>query len=414
MNTDKLYIVGAGPGAEEYLVSAAKSIIDKCDVLIGGQRNLEAFKTMGKEMVSIEGGLDEVCSFVKGNLGKKIMAVIVSGDPGIYSMSSYLRRQLPEANAEIIPGISSLQYLCAKAGCSWEDADIISVHGRSFEQLLHTLKKSKKLIVFTDGGNSPAQVCREMLKMGITDATVTVGEYLSYPQERIVSATVSQIAEMEFPGLSIMLIQDINTQINTSPDFPVPGIPDHMFMRGDAPMTKEEVRVVSISKLRLSHDSTVIDIGAGTGSVAIECSLICQQGFVYAVERNAEAIGLIHKNIDKFGVNNIKVVEGLAPQALEGLPRVDRVFIGGSGGSIKEIIGWVSQKCPGARVVVNAITLESVVECTERFEAMGFVDIEVVNVAISRAVKAGNKHMMRALNPVYIISANIKGERTGE
>lgn len=184
------------------------------------------------------------------------------------------------------------------------------------------------------------------------------------------------------------------------------GIPDEMFARDEVPMTKAEVRAVTLAKARLQENHVIWDIGAGTGSISIEAALITLSGQVFAVEKKPEAVQLIKKNIEIFSTGNITVCSGVAPEALQGLPKPDRVFIGGSGGNLAEIIRYVHEKMPiGGRVVVNAIVLESLVTSVETMKKYGFGDIDVTQVSIAKTVDVGRLHMFKSHNPVFIISS---------
>jgi len=376
MNKDKkLYIAGIGPGNINLITPEAMKAIESSDVLIGGKRNLELFKNLNKEGITIGRDLEKISLYILENIEQKRITILATGDPGIFSIADFLKRQLKnrDIKMEVIPGISSLQYLCSKIGMNWNDMAILSLHGREEDNLLNVIKKNVKTAVFTGGGTSPAEVCSFLIENGTDNVKVIVGERLSYPDERIVSGTPKEICKMNFGSLSLLIIEhitdsnfvkyafteekitvhspnyvnnaeseDIESKNIEKWEYITPGIPDHFFIRGDVPMTKEEVRAAALSKMRLSEDSIVFDIGAGTGSIAIECSLICRKGRVYAVERDKEAIELINSNLKKFGVSNAFVVEGNAPLVLESLPYPDRVFIGGSGGNMEEIINWIA------------------------------------------------------------------------
>lgn len=185
------------------------------------------------------------------------------------------------------------------------------------------------------------------------------------------------------------------------------GIPDERFIRGKVPITKEEIRVVTLAKLQLDLDCIFWDVGAGTGSVAIEAALICGRGKVYAIEKNPEAIDLIKKNCTAFGVKNLRIVLGEAPEALKSLPKPNRVFIGGSGPYTQEILEKVveSIKSPGV-IVMNSITLETIFSALQFFDSKGLTS-EIVCVNISTAKAAGSKRMMVAKNPVYILRVHL-------
>lgn len=187
------------------------------------------------------------------------------------------------------------------------------------------------------------------------------------------------------------------------------GIPDSLFKRGKVPMTKEEVRTITISKLRLKSTDSIVDIGAGTGSISIEAALVANEGKIYAVEKNSEGIQLIKGNMSIFGVTNIDVVEGVAPEALTKIGEVDKVVLGGTGGNIAGIFEWVAQNLKtGGRIIVNAITIENLHSSQELMKSGGFENIEVICVSIAKGRAVGSLTMMEAQNPIYIISADKK------
>ncbi|KDR96515.1 cobalt-precorrin-6B (C15)-methyltransferase [Peptoclostridium litorale DSM 5388] len=195
-----------------------------------------------------------------------------------------------------------------------------------------------------------------------------------------------------------------------SSDFYGMGIADENFERGKVPMTKCEVRVLSLSKLRLQNGSRVIDIGAGTGSISIEAALIASAGKVYSVEVNKEAVELIKNNAEKFGALNMDIVQGYAPEAMSEITGIDRVFIGGSKGRMDKIFDWMEKgTLPGTIVVANAITIESASSIIKLFEERGYEDMDISLVQVSKGRRVSGLTMMSANNPIYIISAKRRG-----
>jgi precorrin-6Y C5,15-methyltransferase (decarboxylating) len=410
MMAGKLYLIGIGPGNTDYIYPAAQKIIESSEVLIGGRRNLDLFRHLQKETVVIGGQLEVISRYILENIGAKRIAVLASGDPGLFSIAGYLQEKLGGIELEVLPGISSVQYLCAKLRKSWDDIFIVSLHGRGLNGLAAVIAKHGKVAIFTGGNSSPAGIARVLAEMGFKDRIVTVGECLSYPEERIVTGSPAEIGAMEFNSLSVMLVEKRFTSLPPSPlwNFTTAGIPDELFIRGAVPMTKAEVRAVTLSKLRLKENSVLYDIGAGTGSVAVECGLRMRRGRVFAIEKEPDARALIGENAAKFGVDNLTVVPGEAPYVLSGLPEPDRVFVGGTGGRMEEILDWICQISHSFRIVVNAVAIESAYEALAGFKNRGFQDIDLTCVSVSRGRPAGEKHLLQALNPVYIISAENK------
>jgi cobalt-precorrin-6B (C15)-methyltransferase len=194
----------------------------------------------------------------------------------------------------------------------------------------------------------------------------------------------------------------------TAFDWPylTPGIPDRAFLRGDAPMTKEEVRCVALSKLRLRADHVVVDVGAGTGSIAIEAARLCPRGRVYAIERKEDALALIERNRRRFGVT-LHILAGEAVEQLAMLERFDRVMIGGSGGTLREILQLCERRlAPGGRVVIDAITIETAYRALEALKTPAYEELDVVALNVARGRNVGASTLMEGLNPVYVISAS--------
>ena len=188
------------------------------------------------------------------------------------------------------------------------------------------------------------------------------------------------------------------------------GIKDEEFVRGKVPMTKEEIRILTLVKAQIAPDAVVYDIGAGTGSLSIEAARLAPAGHVYAIEKNPEGIGLIAENAKKFSVENITVVEGAAPDALAGLPTLDVALIGGSGRRLADILDIIGERLrPNGRIVANAITMQTVVACLDYFHAHADrYTYEAIQVQISRLERVGPYDMAKALNPIYIITAQRK------
>ncbi|MCD7829778.1 MAG: precorrin-6Y C5,15-methyltransferase (decarboxylating) subunit CbiT, partial [Clostridiales bacterium] len=214
-------------------------------------------------------------------------------------------------------------------------------------------------------------------------------------------STVAELAEQHFENLAVLLVEN---PYSIQPEFQAPGLPDAAFLRGKVPMTKEEVRALAVSKLRLGRRDTVWDVGAGTGSVSVECALCVPEGRVCAVERKADAVRLIRQNRDKFKLSNLHLTEGEAPACLEELPAPDRVFVGGSGGQLRGIVAAALEKNAAVRIVVSAVTLETLTAALDVMKQFRFQETEVVQVAVSRSAQVGSYHMMKAENPVYLIS----------
>ena len=190
----------------------------------------------------------------------------------------------------------------------------------------------------------------------------------------------------------------------------VPGIPDDLFLRGDIPMTKQEIRIHALVKARITPAATVVDIGAGTGSLAVEAALLAPDGHVYAVEREGEGIELIKANAARFGAVNLTVTHGEAPAALAGLPAADAVFIGGSGGHLAAIVAAVDRLLKeGGRLIVTAVTVDTLHQILALMKDYAAYRVEAAGLQVTRLRPAGERHLFQALNPVYIITCTKGG-----
>ena len=406
----KVSLVGIGMGTAETLTAEGKEACKKARLLIGAKRMLETADQRQHTYASYQP--EEIVNYIKEHPEYENVAVLLSGDAGFYSGASRLLKRLedePQIEARVIPGISSVAYFCAKLGVSWEDAALRSLHGRQ-DNILAAVREHEKTVILAGSAQSVRSLCRKLAEYGYGSLKVCVGADLSYDTEKIIEGTAESLQEYQGADLAVIYVENPDTCIGMA----VHGLPDGEFMRGDVPMTKEEVRSISLSKLRLAKDSVVYDVGAGTGSVAVEAALRVTDGIVYAVEKKEEAIELIEKNQKKMKADNLVIVKGEAPDALLGLPVPDCVFIGGSTGNLKGILDTVYQKNKKARVVINTITLETLTEAKHCMEELSVAEEEIVQISVSRSKKAGRYHMMLGLNPVTVISFTLHGKKDEE
>jgi len=276
---------------------------------------------------------------------------------------------------------------------------VVSCHGRG-GNLVDTVRRHLLTFVLT-GGNS-GELGDELTQAGFGTLTAFVGENLGMPEERILRLPVSDLSDAGTGKLAVLLVE--NPGYDGRVRF---GIPDQEFIRGDLPMTKSEVRAVTMSRLALFPESVCCDIGAGTGSVTVEMALAAYKGRVFAVDKNQEAIRLVRENCRAFRVGNVTPISGEAPEALVTLPPLDAAFIGGSSGRLREIFDALLGKNPHIRMVINAVTLETLYEGTEAFAAHGITP-EIIQAGVTRAVPAGKLHMLKGGSPVFILSGGGK------
>lgn len=414
----KVTIIGAGPGNPDLLSRAALDAIDIADVVIGAHRALAGIDVppdvVRCELVKtadIVAALTDAASWQRA-------VVVMTGDVGLFSGARRLVEALSgdaQVDVRVIPGISSASYLAARLARPWQDWRFASAHGVACD-IVAEAERAGELFLVTSGGEDPSRLSGELVQAGFGDACVTVAERLSYPDERITCATASEITGQTFDDLNVMLI-DFAGGAGSPASFRWPyassGIPDELFIRGDVPMTKQEVRAVALAKLRLTATDTVWDVGAGTGSVSIEAALVARAGSVWAVERNATGVRLIRENADAFGCGNVHAVPGVAPEALAILPVPDAVFVGGSAGELPSIVEVALEKNSQVRLCVPCVTVETLTEACALLSSSRFKGFEACQVSAARAEAVGSHHLMKAQNPVFLVSARGAGGEGG-
>lgn len=390
-------VVGIGPGSAAAVTEEVRTAIARAACVIGAQR-MVALAAAGQTVYTAIAP-EAIAGYIREHRSLGRFAVVMSGDTGFYSGAKKLLPLLPDCDVTVLPGVSSLAYLCARLGTSYEDVVPVSVHGREYDPVPEVRRHARVFALVGGDGGVPA-LCRTLTENGLGGVRVSVGERLSYPDERITAGTAEALKDGAFHSLSAVLIE------NPAPDAAVVfGLPDEAFLRAEAiPMTKREVRAVCLSRLALTEQSVAWDVGAGTGSVAIEMALLARRGQVYAIERKPEAVELLRENGRRFHVGNLTAVAGAAPAVCAGLPAPTHAFIGGSAGHLKEILSLLLEKNPAVRIVATAITLESVAELTECAKDGRFAEVETVCLNVARDKKAGPYHLMMGQNPVYIFT----------
>lgn len=420
----KVTIIGAGPGNPDLLSRAALDAIDIADVVIGAHRALVGID-VPPDVVRCElvKTADIVAALIDAASWQRAV-VVMTGDVGLFSGARRLVEALSgdaQVAVRVIPGISSASYLAARLARPWQDWRFASAHGVACD-IVAEAERAGELFLATSGGEDPSRLSGELVQAGFGDARVTVAERLSYPDERITCATASEIAGQTFDDLNVMLIEfavgagspaGASRAASSRWPYASSGIPDELFIRGDVPMTKQEVRAVALAKLRLAATDTVWDIGAGTGSVSIEAALVARAGSVWAVERNAAGVRLIRENADAFGCGNVHAVPGVAPEALAKLPVPDAVFVGGSAGELPSIVEAALEKNSQVRLCVPCVTVETLTEACAFLSGSRFKGFEACQVSVARAEAVGSHHLMKAQNPVFLVSARGAGGEGG-
>jgi precorrin-6Y C5,15-methyltransferase (decarboxylating) len=396
-------VIGIGPGNPELLTGERRSrrwqpvrswpvIKGCCPMLKGsGKRLFPTIKTA--ELVQLAKAADPE---------KDVLGILVSGDVGFFSLAQTIAGKLPDCRVERYCGISSLVYFAAKLGLAWEDAKIISMHGRN-QNLVRAVRENKKVFALTGGENSVARLCAELTAHGLGALQVYAGESLSYSEEKLSRGTAAELAGQTFSSLAVMFV--LNPQPVQAFSTRVHGLDDSLFLRGKAPMTKQEVRSVSISKLNPARDAVLYDVGAGTGSCSVEMALQAPLGKVYALEQKEEALGLLAENKKLFGTENLEIVPGEASASIPALPAPDGAFIGGSSGNMAAILDLLYAKNPACRIVINVIALETLAAVISYYQQKAGYTLDVVQIFAAENKKLGRYNLMMAQNPIYVITA---------
>lgn len=395
----KFQIIGAGMGVSDILTVQALEAVKNGGVVLSTARLAHHLSALGKDIkIRSTAQLGEEAIKHNGSI-----VILVSGDPGFFSAAKKLSAFLePYGEVEVLCGISSLQYFCAKCKTSYDDAALLSLHGRD-GSILGPVSYNRKVFALTGGKYRTPELCQQLCAAGLGQLRVSIGENLGSEKEFIFTGTAKEAAKRQMSDLAVMLIE------NEAPANAFAPLRDCDFVRGEVPMTKEEVRWLAAAKMRVFPEAVVWDIGAGTGSCSMEFARLAHRGLVYAVEKSSEALKLIAQNRVKTGNYHVQIVPGSAPAALFDLPKPDCAFLGGSGGKMQEILTCLLEKNPSVRVVISAIAVETLGEAAKELETLGFLNMEIVQLHTAWAKKAGPYHMMMGQNPVYLISADGPG-----
>jgi precorrin-6Y C5,15-methyltransferase (decarboxylating) len=399
-------LVGIGDDGCAGLSSRAMNAVMSASVLVGGERQLEFFPQFSGERIVLKGGIASALDRVAELCEEHNVCILASGDPLFFGVGGLVIRKLGAQHVSVLPQPSSVALAFARAGLAWDDASFISLHARPLQGLLARLKQRAKVAVLTDAENSPARIADHLLAHGETAWRTWVCEHLGGPDERVRAFSLDELALVrDVAPLNVLLL------VRSDPGWRRP--PALSFLHEDAfakrmpkkgLITKREVRLLSLASLALRPDSVVWDIGAGSGSVSIEAALLAPEGRVYAIEVDPEGVAICRENVRSHGTDNVVVVAGRAPEALADLETPDAVFVGGSKGSMQEIIDVALARLrPGGRLVANAITLENCAEAYEAFKRHGLVP-DVTLLQVSRAEPLARYLRFEALNPIQIFA----------
>jgi precorrin-6Y C5,15-methyltransferase (decarboxylating) len=416
-----IYVIGIG---YKPLEKRAAGIIARSSVILASRRLHEVFLrypecAAAADRLRVINNVNETIGFMKLFIEENpdsIITLLASGDPMFFGIARRAVEEFGKDPVEIIPDLSSVQRAFSLIKEPWDDALLISLHGGpdpnrrrkpeyGLDDISRLLDKSGKIAILTDGINNPSVIAARLVSR--SDIRIYVCEKLGYPEERIIEGSPQEIAAQAFTDPNVVVIK-------TGAEAPQKdngacirlGLGEDEIAHFRGLITKDEVRAAAIHKLRLPREGVLWDIGAGSGSISIEASRLCPELGIFAIEKDQEQINNIRANIDKFGVSNISIIEGIAPDVIAELPAPDRVFIGGSGGRISEIIESLSARMQSGIVVINAATIETFTAAFEALAKEGY-SVEAVQISVAKMKPIGDSHSFSAQNPVFVV----RGER---
>jgi precorrin-6Y C5,15-methyltransferase (decarboxylating) len=432
----KIFVIGVG---YRPLDKRALDALIGSRVILASGRLAEVFKRYAeypdlKDRLVVINSIDETMNFMKSSLQESStpITLLASGDPMFFGIGRRVMQEFDRDAVELVPDLSSMQLAFARIKEPWDNALLLSLHGgpnpnrrRNLEYGLRDvpflLKQRKRVSILTDRVNNPVVIAQTILEnseaagLQLSGVKMYVCEKIGYPDEKITEGTVSDMTLKTFSDPNVAIIinsaADVTTSANPSnsrlPGYrssaPIFGLTEDEIAHAGGLITKDEVRAAVIHNLKLPADGILWDIGSGSGSVSIESALMCPASRVFAIEKNPARIENIKINKNRFMLHNIEIIEGSAPDVLSGLPSPDRVFIGGSGGKIGEIIRLIAERMQNGIVVINAATLETFNLALAALRDSAF-SVSASQISVSRMKPVGSGHFFAAQNPIFVIS----------
>ncbi len=418
---NKIYVIGIG---YKPLDKRAREIILNSEGILANSRLYEIFKEYDeyekvKDKVKVINNVDETINFIHSSLVTRHpslpIVLLASGDPMFFGIGRRLIEEFGKDVVEILPNLSSIQVAFSRIKEPWDDAFLISLHGgpdltkrRKLEYELNDIPslliKHNKIAILTDKVNNPSAIAKQLLLTShfpLFTLKMYVCENLGYPDETIIEDVPEVISKMEFSAPSVVILQNTEHRAQGISEDIIFGLRENEILHSKGLITKDEVRAVTIHKLRLPQRGVFWDIGAASGSISIEAARLSPRLKIFAIEKDMEQIKILKENIKNLRCFNIDVIKGDATTVIPQLPRPDRVFIGGSCGKLQSIIKAVSEAgCP--RIVINAITFDTFIEA-QRLLKKENLKVEITEVNISKSKGLRDKEYLSASNPIFII-----------
>lgn len=409
MAESRIHIIGIGNDGLAGLTSRARDLLNSADLVFGSEATLKLLPEVKAERRPLGPDLQEAVATLTALLGRKRLALVAGGDPLFYGVARYLCDRLGKEHFEVLPHVSSMQLAFARIKETWEEAYLTNLQTHPLESVLDRIRTAETVGLFPGDKEGPAEIARTLLARGLDYFRMYVCENLGGPDERVTQGDLRDIQEMEFAPLNVVILKRKAGRPDrpaASARFRLFGNPDDVFAQSrpkSGLITQAEVRCLALAELAIQPASVVWDIGAGSGSVAIEAARLSDPGPVYAIEQDAADYHLILANAETFGVRNLHAVHGIAPEVFADLPAPDAIFVGGSGHEVTRLLesAWSALR-PGGQMVVNVATLESVSAAHAALKRLaGRVGVLLVNLA------RGNEQLetlrFESVNPTFLL-----------
>ncbi len=412
----KLVIVGIGDDGLAGLTESARRLVTEADLILGAPAMLRLLEGVPAQKVPLDPDMPTALRQVREALNFPRPVLVSSGDPLFYGVARYLCDRLGKDQFEVVPHVSSMQLAFARVKESWEDAYLTNLAGRPLEAVVDRIRTAETVGLFSSAEHPPARVAKALLDRGVDYFRADVCENLGSPDERVTQGELADIAAVEFDPLNVVIL----VRKPNRPDRARHGGRYHLFGNADDAfaqtqpkrglITQSEVRAIALAQLDIRPTSVVWDIGAGSGSVAIEAAQLASQGMVYAIEPEPADVTLIQANANAFGTPNVRPVPGRAPDVLAGLPDPDAIFVGGTGRQVVLVLGAAyARLSPGGRMVVNVATIDGLATAHETLKKLAGA-VQVWNIVIARGIEQMDRVRFEAVNPTFVLAVTKKEE----
>ncbi len=408
-SNSKIHIVGVGGDGLAGLTARGRELLQSADIVFGSEAILRLLPELNAERIRIGSDLQEIVDKLRTGFGIKRMVIVAGGDPLFYGVARYLCDRLGKDRFEVLPHVSSMQLAFARIKETWEEAYLTDLGTRSLDDVLDRIRTAETVGLFTSETYHPARIARELLVRGVDYFRAYVCENLGGPDERITHADLDEIQGMHFDPLNVMILR----RKPNRPDSARPakrlmrfGNPDDVFAQSRPKtglITQSEVRAIALAQLDLQPGSIFWDVGAGSGSVALEAAQLVEPGKVYAIEQDSADYHLIVANAEQYGIRNVQAVFGTAPAVFQDLPDPDAIFIGGNGGEVARLLeASFAALRPDGRLVVNIATLEMLNSTYEVLKRLS-KSVSVLLVNLARSVEQMEMLRFESVNPTFLL-----------